>query len=376
MATGEPAASWAEAALGRLRRGMDGLDALLGSGADLEAVVRRAAGSFGFAMGVRTADGTVVSGGRDGSLSAGPPPPGARCRRLPGGSHVWLHSGDGTAPENGEAPASAGGSPADLEELVLRCFGDAVERTIARSGERQTAADIHTAVDGLASAEDRRHALRRLGLRDRAPVMLLALAGPAAGVERVLGQIRTLAPVVHHVRDDRVHLVLADGLGGVRELHMPLGVRGAFTPPGPASRAPEAWRHARNALRFALPSTRETGPYRKSEAVLVDSSALGSYAILAEQLGAEGLAQVPDVQRLAQLLRDSGPEMERTLLAVAATDSLRQAARTVHLHHNSVAHRVQRAEKVLGFSCTVPYGRARLLLTLTLHRLLESHKLF
>jgi molybdenum-dependent DNA-binding transcriptional regulator ModE len=68
--------------------------------------------------------------------------------------------------------------------------------------------------------------------------------------------------------------------------------------------------------------------------------------------------------------------MEQTLLAVAATDSLRQAGRTAHLHHNSVAHRVERAEKVLGFACTEPFGRARLLLTLTLHRLLESRKRF
>jgi DNA-binding PucR family transcriptional regulator len=158
---------------------------------------------------------------------------------------------------------------------------------------------------------------------------------------------------------------------------MPVGVRGAFAPSRHALRAAEAWHEARIALRFALPSTHERGPYRQTEAILIDASSLGGYAILAEHLSAEALAGVADVQRIDLLYRENGgAEMLNTLLAVAATDSLRRAARIVHLHHNSVAHRVERAEKVLGFRCTEPYGRTRLLLILTLHRLLESRKLF
>jgi DNA-binding PucR family transcriptional regulator len=42
------------------------------------------------------------------------------------------------------------------------------------------------------------------------------------------------------------------------------------------------------------------------------------------------------------------------------------------LHHNSVATRVQRAERLLGFSITEPYGRSRLLLGLVLRRLRDS----
>nr|WP_232542122.1 LysR family transcriptional regulator [Nocardia bovistercoris] len=68
--------------------------------------------------------------------------------------------------------------------------------------------------------------------------------------------------------------------------------------------------------------------------------------------------------------------MLHILLAVAATESLRQAARTVHMHHNSVTHRVQRAERALGFSCTKPYGRTRLMFVLTLHRILDSWRHF
>jgi hypothetical protein len=195
-------------------------------------------------------------------------------------------------------------------------------------------------------------------------------------VGQVVEQIRARSPVVYHTCDGGVHFVLARDFGAVGELGLPVGVRCAFTPPRPGIQAPEAWRQARNALRFTTPSTRDTGPYDRADAVIMDSSGLGAWAVLGELLTAEAIAQVPEVQRLGQLYQENGPELLRTLQAVAATDSLRKAAKVVHMHHNSVRHRVERAESALGFSCTGPYGRARLLLALTLHRLLESRKLF
>jgi DNA-binding PucR family transcriptional regulator len=160
------------------------------------------------------------------------------------------------------------------------------------------------------------------------------------------------------------------------DVAVPLGVRCASLRDVAPLEAPQAWRRVRNALRFAVPSTHDSAPYPIAEATVVDATRVGAYAILAEQLTADELARVEDVQRLEQLCRESGPDILPTLLAVAATDSLRRAAATVHMHHNSVAHRVRRAERALGFKCTEPYGRARLLLVLTLHRLLESHKHF
>ena len=111
------------------------------------------------------------------------------------------------------------------------------------------------------------------------------------------------------------------------------------------------------------------------EAVMVRGHHLGGYALLAEKLDPDDIAAVPDVERLDQLCSDDDDEMLRTLEAVASTDSLRKAAHSVHMHHNSLARRVERAEHVLGFGITEPYGRTRLFLALTLRRIRGSRDL-
>lgn len=359
-----------------ISRGLIFLDDLIERGASLETVVTQAAAMFDCLLGVRTAEGDVLTSGPQGRLGSAPTAPrGAHRRTLPDGTEVWLAAcEDGPASEPVLTPASL----PSAEEIILRRFGVAVRAAIFQraSTKRARAVDLLAILDPESCDEDRIPALRRLGLQGGSMVTLMAFAGPEAAVERIVEQIRARAPAVYHVVEDSVHLVLARDLISVTDLRVPAGVRGAFTPAQSALRAPDAWRQARNALRFAVPSTRESGAHVVSDAVMIDSASLGAYAILAEELTAEGIAQIADVQRLDRLYQECGPEMLRTMLAVAATDSLRMAARTVHMHHNSVAHRVERAEKVLGFSCTEPYGRARLLLTLTLHRLLESRKLF
>jgi DNA-binding PucR family transcriptional regulator len=59
----------------------------------------------------------------------------------------------------------------------------------------------------------------------------------------------------------------------------------------------------------------------------------------------------------------------QTLEVLAEAGSLREAARRMHLHHNSIAARVRRAEELLGYKITEPAGGARLQLTLALRRL-------
>lgn len=281
------------------------------------------------------------------------------------------------APAGSAYPAAFDGDAAATRRLrLLRRLGIAV-RASAQHDDRTRARtnDLRAIVDPRLSDQDRRSAQRRLGLAG-ATVTVLALAGPDDDIETMLGQLRTRSAAVHHLTDDRVHLVLAKELRTPRGLDIPEGVRCAYSPAGPIDLAPAAWRRARSALRFAMPSNHSSGPYLLEEAVMLDSARVGPYGILAEQLTADQIARVEDVQRLDKLYQDAGPEMLHTLLAVAATESLRQAARVVHMHHNSVTYRVQRAEKVLGFSCTQPYGRARLMFVLTLHRIMDSWRQF
>lgn len=87
---------------------------------------------------------------------------------------------------------------------------------------------------------------------------------------------------------------------------------------------------------------------------------------MASQSDVSGLA---DVRGLAALAGGDLPNMLTVLEAVAATESIRQAAQLVHMHHNTVAQRVRDAEAALGYPLTEPYGRTRLMVGLILYRL-------
>lgn len=113
-----------------------------------------------------------------------------------------------------------------------------------------------------------------------------------------------------------------------------------------------------------------------AEAVLVDPGAVGSYLLLAEVLTPEQITEVEKMRRLDDLMAEPGPVLLDCLDVVAATDSIRRAARLLHLYHHSVAHRAKRAERQLGFSCLESYGRARLFLAVTLRRLREPQRPF
>nr|WP_276508375.1 helix-turn-helix domain-containing protein [Modestobacter muralis] len=64
----------------------------------------------------------------------------------------------------------------------------------------------------------------------------------------------------------------------------------------------------------------------------------------------------------------TGPWVLATLDAVATSSSLRDAARTLHVHHSTLQDRLQHAEAALGWDVHSPAGRLRLQLALVLHR--------
>jgi DNA-binding PucR family transcriptional regulator len=128
-----------------------------------------------------------------------------------------------------------------------------------------------------------------------------------------------------------------------------------ISPQVTAIEAPEAWRKARIAIRFATTSARYED--------------LGAQALLAD-LPAEEIAKQPDVRALDQLAAD--PQMLALLNAVATTSSIRQAATTIHRHHSSLPARLEHAQQTLGFPLDTQDGRFRLRLALVLRQLRDS----
>ncbi|MGW2341695.1 helix-turn-helix domain-containing protein [Streptomyces sp. NPDC001661] len=345
------------------------IDELAESDADLRVLLDRTAEALGRAVGIRTVRGEVRAAASGRPVGSAEQVTAGRLltRELPGTGHVWIDA-DGLALTGAET------------ELLLRRLGIGVK--VALSGRVPTAPRVtddvalRSVVDAGVDAVERARTWLRFGIGEASGVTVFALAGPPGAAGAFVDGLRDRTPVVLHAPVGTVELVVAKELDPGDVPGVPVGARAAFTGPCPAADAPRAWQLARTALRFARPSTRALGPYAVEEAMLVDASGLGGYALLAQTLSAEQIAPVPDVRQLGRLVDDHGDDMLVCLEAVAATDSVRKAARLLHRHHNSVAYRVERAQRYLGFSFTEPYGRTRLFLALVLRRLQESGDLF
>jgi hypothetical protein len=334
------------------------LDALVEHGAGIDAVLRQTAVLTECPVGVRTADGLLskrVEAG--GSVQAGRPRAGARRHCLPSGDQIWLERE---------------GSPHPLDELVLERFGIAASVALGRGqrdvGDLDQAALLQLAIGTKSPESERRRALERLGLRATSTVHVIALSGPP----ELLCEVGRAVPGRLRARAGSLEvLVAAEPPDDVTAV--PVGVRVGIACPHVAADLPQAWREARTALRFASASRRSVPPYPPHEPPIVRFDTLGGFAAIAEALSAEQINCVPDVialDRLAELT--GGEEMIRTLTAVAATDSLRRAAVILHMHHNSVAHRVTRAEQFLGYPVADYYGRPKLMLALMLRQIRDS----
>jgi DNA-binding PucR family transcriptional regulator len=127
---------------------------------------------------------------------------------------------------------------------------------------------------------------------------------------------------------------------------------------GAAERPDRSWQEARTALRF-------TTPRRPA----VHYHDLGALALLA-QVPQDVARDNADVAALA-LMADN-PEGLETLDAYCETGSLRRAADLLHLHHSSVARRLEQIGQGLGTDLTEPTGLMRARLALTAWRLLNN----
>ncbi|WP_262391606.1 helix-turn-helix domain-containing protein [Nocardiopsis sp. CNR-923] len=120
----------------------------------------------------------------------------------------------------------------------------------------------------------------------------------------------------------------------------------------------QAWREARTALRFTTART----PVARFED-------LGALALLAH-VPPDAVRDNADVAAIARVA--DGPEGVETLDAYCATGSLRRAADLLHLHHSSVARRLEQIGVTMGIDLTEPAGLARARLALTAWRLLDG----
>lgn len=258
------------------------------------------------------------------------------------------------------------GQPALLDPVLLDRLAIAVAAVVERYGPAATTMADPALVELVVSSDcdeaARARALRLLGFAAGAPVHVVAVRSRLPLDQ--LGALVCAGRPVKAARVGEVGVILA---GAVDRGRFPAGVRagigaadssdGADGPDGVDS--PErSWREARVALRFTTP-----------QRPVVHYADLGALALLAE-IPAEAALANADVAALARVV--GNPEDLKTLDAYCTTGSQRGAADILHLHHSSIARRLDQIGKALGIDLTEPTGLLRAKLALTTWQLLNN----
>lgn len=252
-----------------------------------------------------------------------------------------------------ERPGPPG--PLDLDELLLDRLALAAAAVVERYGPaRTTMADpalVELAISADSDEAARARALRLLGFAADLPLHVVAVRSQLP-LDQVGGLICPARPVKAAPLAD-LGIILATTVDQAR---FPTGaVRAGI---GAAESPDRSWREARTALRFTTP---------RQPVVHYDS--LGALALLA-QIPNDVARDNADVAAIARIADNPG-ELE-TLDTYCSAGSLRRAADLLHLHHSSVARRLEQTGKILGIDLTEPTGLLRARLALTAWRLLND----
>lgn len=319
-------------------------DTLMRRRVDLPALARASAGLAECVAGIRLhGTGRAIRVSPDGREASAPPRPASTT--VP----ITLDE-----EEIGAAWLERPGTPSPLDQVLLDRLAIAAAAVVERYGPARTTMADPALVELVISSDSdeaaRARALRLLGFAADLPVRVVAVRSqlPLDQVGGLVcpGRLVKAAPLAG------VGVILASTVDPAR---FPAGVRAGI---GTAQDPSRSWREARIALRF-------TGPREP----VIRYEELGALALLAEipQDASRGNADVAAIARVA-----GNPEDLQTLDAYCATGSLRQAADLLHLHHSSVARRLEQIGKTLGIELTEPAGLMRARLAVTARRLLED----
>ena len=319
-------------------------DTLMRRRVDLPALARASAGLAECVAGIRLhGTGRVIRVGPDGRPAPGPETSASFTTPITLDEEeigtVWL-----------ERP----GASIPLDELLLDRLAIAVAGAVERYGPaRTTMADPALVELVISSGSDdaaRERALRLLGFAADLPIRVVAVRSQLP-LDQVGGLICPGRPVKAAPVAD-VGVILATTMDPAR---IPAGVRAGI---GVAGSPDRSWREARTALRFTT-----------SNQPVVHYDDLGALALLAH-VPPEAARDNADVAAIARIAGNQ--EDLETLDAYCATGSLRRAADLLHLHHSSVARRLEQLGKTMGIELTEPTGLTRTKLALTTWRLLND----
>ena len=319
-------------------------DTLMRRRVDLPALTRASAGLAECVAGIRLhGTGRTIRMSPEGTEVSDPPPTASTTTPITLDDEeigtVWLERVD---------------TPRLLDEVLLDRLAIAAAAVVERYGPARTTMADPALVELVISCDTdeagRTRALRLLGFAADLPVRVVAVRSPLP-----LDQVAALvcpARLVKAAPVADVGVILATTVDPAR---LPADVLAGI---GSADSPDRSWREARTALRFTT-----------ARQPVVHHDDLGALTLLA-QASQDALRDNTDVAAIAGLNGDSA-DLE-TLDVYCATGSLRRAAELLHLHHSSVARRLEQIGKALGIELTEPAGLIRARLALTAWRLLDD----
>lgn len=319
-------------------------DTLMRRRVDLPALGRASAGLAECTVGIRLhGTGRTLRTSSDGTVAADPARPASTTVAITLDEEeigtVWLERTD---------------APRLLDELVLDRLAIAVAAVVERYGPASTTMADPALVELVISADSdeaaRERALRLLGFAADQPIRVVAVRSQLP-LDRIGGLLCPARPV-KAAPVGEVGVILASSMDPAG---FPAGVHAGI---GAAASPHRSWREARTALRFTT-----------ARRPVVHYDGLGVLALLAE-VPRDAVRDNADVAAIAGMA--DAPEDLDTLEAYCTTGSLRRAAELLHLHHSSVARRLEQLGRTLGFDLTEPEGLIRAGLALTSWRLLDN----
>jgi hypothetical protein len=249
--------------------------------------------------------------------------------QVPGhsGSFVWLERIESAQP---------------MDALIVERLIHAIQALGSSGTQRDGEALLRTVCNPEAAPAERLAASQKLGLsRDVTVVVASAATSPL------------------YVRlDGHTVSLLVDSTS------IPRGCRAGTSLASDPLEIPDAVANAMVALRLAD----QVGGFGPS---VVEFERLGSLAAVAKQFTREAAAVVEDVRRLDHALV-SRPWVIDTLQVVLAEPSVRQAAKTLYVHHSTLQERLAWLGRNLGFGTSDPSGVQRLAVALLLWRIAHS----
>jgi len=255
-----------------------------------------------------------------------------------------------------------------IVERMAQCLSTLTARQVASQRHSELGfadpAVLHVLISDDASETEAARAARLLGFRIGENVRVLAVHAETT-IEESLARIRS--HLTTNLQTRSVAAPLSGTLAVVivaTNAEPTLPFRDIAVCVGPTARVENcqsSWAQARRGVRFAALG----GRWPKC----LTTDELGCIATLAD-LDPAQVRDLPDVQSIAQIASGKGGASDLDLIdALGAMTSLREIADALHMHHSSIAYRLENLTQALGYDVRPQAGRYRALTALTLWQL-------